>query len=98
MLLDGQFKTAQQSLVQLRVGKDGQDVLEQDAWLGEVFELAQAVVRLTKSTTEETASSAVVRGAAKQAARLLLVVVLATAEETTTSCVLLVVVVTKATE
>lgn len=40
-LVHRQLEGAQQALVQRRVGKDGQDVLEEDAGLGEVGELAQ---------------------------------------------------------
>lgn len=46
LLLDGELQGAQQALVQLRVGEDGQDVFEEDAGLGEVLELAQRLLEL----------------------------------------------------
>lgn len=44
LLRDGKLQRAQQALVQRGVGEDGQNVLEQDARLGEVGELAQRLL------------------------------------------------------
>jgi hypothetical protein len=62
---DVQFQSADQRLVQLRVGEDGQDVLEENAGRGEVRELAQRGLELALQFSELVQRAGLLGGAGR---------------------------------